>query len=589
MNLSNIITLLGGVGMFLYGMKLLGVSLERFAGARLEKTLERLTSNPIKGLALGAGVTAVIQSSAATSVMAVGFVNAGIMKLRQAVPVVMGANIGTTMTAQILRLGDISSDNLLLTLLKPASFAPLCIVLGSFGLLMAKRNKAKDLSSIFIGFGILFVGMTTMEGAMAPLRELESFQRMFTLFRNPVLGLLLGLTVTALLQSSSAAVGLLQATSVTGAITFSTALPILLGMNIGKCITVVLASLGSNIKAKRLVLIDVLCNTFGVGIFLIAMYGWQGLVGFPFWDNLVSRGSIANFHSLFNLTTAALLLPCIRLLIDLSGRLLKDTKESKIDMELRLLDPAFLPTPVVALEQCKKVIFGMGSTVLENFRLAVEMLETGSDAQIALLDENEKFLDKSETALGEYLTKITVQHLESAQSRLATELLHTLGDLERVGDRCINISQVAFYNRDQNIHFSPEARTELTSRTEAVTEILEHTLRAYQEEDAQAALNVEPLEQTIDILEETLKRRHIDRLQAGQCNVQGGISFVEVLTNLERISDHCSNIAMHLTQRLCPDELDEHSRRNKLHLADSPEYQMLFDGYQKKYLEPIVR
>ena len=360
-------------------------------------------------------------------------------------------------------------------------------------------------------------------------------------------------------------------------------------MNIGKCITVVLASLGSNIKAKRLVLIDVLCNTFGVGIFLIAMYGWQGLVGFPFWDNLVSRGSIANFHSLFNLTTAALLLPCIRLLIDLSGRLLKDTKESKIDMELRLLDPAFLPTPVVALEQCKKVIFGMGSTVLENFRLAVEMLETGSDAQIALLDENEKFLDKSETALGEYLTKITVQHLESAQSRLATELLHTLGDLERVGDRCINISQVAFYNRDQNIHFSPEARTELTSMTEAVTEILEHTLRAYQEEDAQAALNVEPLEQTIDILEETLKRRHIDRLQAGQCNVQGGISFVEVLTNLERISDHCSNIAMHLTQRLCPDELDEHSRRNKLHLADSPEYQMLFDGYQKKYLEPIVR
>ena len=227
--------------------------------------------------------------------------------------------------------------------------------------------------------------------------------------------------------------------------------------------------------------------------------------------------------------------------------------------------------------------------MLENFRLAVEMLETGSDAQIALLDENEKFLDKSETALGEYLTKITVQHLESAQSRLATELLHTLGDLERVGDRCINISQVAFYNRDQNIHFSPEARTELTSMTEAVTEILEHTLRAYQEEDAQAALNVEPLEQTIDILEETLKRRHIDRLQAGQCNVQGGISFVEVLTNLERISDHCSNIAMHLTQRLCPDELDEHSRRNKLHLADSPEYQMLFDGYQKKYLEPIVR
>lgn len=588
MNLSNIIALLGGVGMFLYGMKLLGVSLERFAGAHLEKTLERLTNNPVKGLALGAGVTAVIQSSAATSVMAVGFVNAGIMKLGQAVPVVMGANIGTTMTAQILRLGDISSDNLLLTLLKPASFAPLFIALGAFGLLMAKRNKAKDFSSIFIGFGILFVGMTTMENAMSPLRELESFQRVFTLFRNPVLGLLLGLAVTAVLQSSSAAVGLLQATSVTGAITFSTALPILLGMNIGKCITVVLASFGSNIKAKRVVLIDVMCNVFGVGIFLVAMYGWQAVVGFPFWDDLVNRGSIANFHTFFNLATAAILLPCIRLLIDLSGRMLKDTKESKIDIELRLLDPAFLPTPVVALEQCKKVIFGMGATVLENFRLAVDMLETGKDDQLALLEENEKFLDKSETSLGEYLTKITVQHLESEQSQLAAELLHTLGDLERVGDRCINISEVAFYNRDQGIHFSPEARVELASMTNAVTEILECTLRAYREENAQAALNIDPLEQTIDILEETLKRRHIERLQAGQCNVQGGISFVEVLTNLERISDHCSNIAMHLTQRLCPDELDEHSRRNQLHLADTPEYQELFEEYQEKYLEPIV-
>ncbi len=588
MNLSNIIALLGGVGMFLYGMKLLGISLERFAGVRLEKTLERLTNSPVKGLALGAGVTAVIQSSAATSVMAVGFVNAGIMKLGQAVPVVMGANIGTTMTAQILRLGDISSDNLLLTLLKPASFAPLFIALGAFGLLMAKRNKAKDFSSIFIGFGILFVGMTTMENAMAPLRELESFQRVFTLFRNPVLGLLLGLAVTAILQSSSAAVGLLQATSVTGAITFSTALPILLGMNIGKCITVVLASFGSNIKAKRVVLIDVLCNVFGVGIFLIVMYGWQAVVGFPFWDSLVNRGSIANFHTFFNLATAAVLLPCIHLLINLSGRMLKDTKESKIDIELRLLDPAFLPTPVVALEQCKKVIFGMGVTVLENFRLAVDMLETGKDDQLALLEENEKFLDKSETALGEYLTKVTVQHLENEQSQLAAELLHTLGDLERVGDRCINISEVAFYNRDQDIHFSPEARVELSSMTDAVTEILERTLRAYREENAQAALSIEPLEQTIDILEETLKRRHIDRLQAGLCNVQGGISFVEVLTNLERISDHCSNIAMHLTQRLCPDELDEHSRRNQLHLADTLEYQELFEEYQKKYLEPIV-
>ena len=588
MNLSNIIALLGGVGMFLYGMKLLGLSLERFAGVRLEKTLERLTNSPVKGLALGAGVTAVIQSSAATSVMAVGFVNAGIMKLGQAVPVVMGANIGTTMTAQILRLGDISSDNLLLTLLKPASFAPLFIALGAFGLLMAKRNKAKDFSSIFIGFGILFVGMTTMENAMAPLRELESFQRVFTLFRNPVLGLLLGLAVTAILQSSSAAVGLLQATSVTGAITFSTALPILLGMNIGKCITVVLASFGSNIKAKRVVLIDVLCNVFGVGIFLIVMYGWQAVVGFPFWDSLVNRGSIANFHTFFNLATAAVLLPCIHLLINLSGRMLKDTKESKIDIELRLLDPAFLPTPVVALEQCKKVIFGMGATVLENFRLAVDMLETGKDDQLALLEENEKFLDKSETALGEYLTKVTVQHLENEQSQLAAELLHTLGDLERVGDRCINISEVAFYNRDQDIHFSPEARVELSSMTDAVTEILERTLRAYREENAQAALSIEPLEQTIDILEETLKRRHIDRLQAGLCNVQGGISFVEVLTNLERISDHCSNIAMHLTQRLCPDELDEHSRRNQLHLADTLEYQALFEEYQKKYLEPIV-
>ncbi|WP_343209490.1 Na/Pi cotransporter family protein [Anaerolentibacter hominis] len=587
MSLTSILTLMGGIGLFLYGMKVLGSSLEKLAGASLERILERLTSNRLKGVALGAVVTAVIQSSAATSVMVVGFVNAGIMKLVQAVPVVMGANIGTTITAQILRLGDISSDNIFMMLLKPASFAPVCVCIGAFILLVAKKAKTKNIASIVIGFGILFVGMSTMETALAPLRDSEAFHQIFFIFKNPLLGVLLGAVVTAILQSSSASVGVLQAVSSTGSVTFSMAAPIIMGQNIGKCITVLIASIGTNKKAKRVVAINVLNNIIGVILMMVVIYGYQALFGFSFWDSVINRGGIANFHTLFNLVTTFVLLPFCNLLIHMSGLIIRDHEVSKIDEELALLDSRFIPTPAVALEQCKKVILSMGQAARENFEIASGLLEKYDEKQMELLQENEKFLDKSETVLGEYLVKITAQDIRPEDSKQATEIMHTVGDLERIGDYCVNVAEVGEFNSSQNLVFSDVAREELHYVVGAVDNILKMTMDAYETEDKLTAQRVEPLEETIDILNETLRSRHVQRLQTGECETQRGISFIEVLTNVERISDHCSNIAIHLIQRISKEELDTHEQLNKIHQGETEEYKALCRYYESLYCDPI--
>lgn len=583
------LSLLGGIGMFLFGMNLLGSSLQNLAGAKLEGILEKLTNNRIKGVALGAGVTAVIQSSAATSVMVLGFLNAGIMKLTQAVPVIMGANIGTTMTGQILRLGDISGDgSAWIALLKPSSFAPLFVAIGAAMMLISKRKRIKDLATLLIGFGILFIGMTSMETVLGQLRDVEWFQNLFTAFKNPFLGVLFGAMVTAVLQSSSASVGVLQAVSVTGNITFSMAAPIIMGQNIGKCVTVILASIGTNRKAKRAVVIDVMANVVGTLFFLLVIYGIQYIIGFPFWEEAVNRGSIANFHTLFNIGTTCLLLPFSNGLISLSKKLIRDDHGSKIDQELALLDDIFLATPPVALEQCKKVVLSMGEAVKENFAISCELLGTMDDKKLAMLEENERFLDRTETVLVEYLVKITSRDLNSDESRLATELIHSVSDFERIGDYCENIAEVGAFNRDQAIDFSRDGKREMEYLIKAVQAIIDMTVEAYRTEDVTTMRRVEPLEETIDNLVELMRAHHIERLKTGHCGTQSGISFVEALTNMERMADHCSNIAVHLIQRVNRNEIfDVHAHLRHVHEGVTEEYKALYRYYETQYCDPV--
>lgn len=585
MDLQSILTMLGGVGLFLYGMKLMGQSLERFAGAKMEKTLERLTSSRGKGVLLGAGVTAVIQSSSATIIMVIGFLNAGILKLVQAVPVIMGANIGTTVTAQILRLGDINNKNLILQMMKPASFAPICVLIGAFVMLMAKKNKTRDKAGIAVGLGILFIGMNMMESSFKPLASSPEFMQIFLVLTNPILGVLAGMGVTILLQSSSASVGVLQAMSATGAITFSMAAPIVIGQNIGKCVTVLLASIGTNKNSRRAVCIDVTMSLLGAGIFLIAIYLYQGIIGFSFWDTPVNRGRIADFHTLFNLVTCLVMLPFVNGLISISKKVVKDKNVSKIDEELSMLDPIFVTTPSVALEQCRKVMYNMAATVMESYKLSSDCLFTFNQDSCDKVRENEEFLDKTEDVLGEYLIKITEQHLMGEENRLATEFMHTVGDFERIGDHCMNLIEVAEFNEEQDISFSKEARCEMEYLQKAVGEALNVTATAYQEEKESVCHKIAPLEDNVDYMVDVLKSNHIDRLKRGVCSNQGGISYAEVLNNMERISDHCMNISTHLHQRLHHEDLDSH--RNDIFDENTDEYKAMKVYYEKQYIDPI--
>ena len=588
MDIFAVFKLLGGIGLFLYGMSLLGTSLEKIAGAGLERTLEKLTNNRLKGLALGTVVTGVIQSSAATTVMLVGFVNAGIMKFAQTVPVIMGANIGTTVTGQILRLGDLSGSQLIFELIKPTTFAPIVIAIGSFMILISKRRKTRDIAHLLIGFGILFFGMTTMESALAPLKDSEAFQEIFFMFKNPLLGVLLGAVVTAILQSSSASVGILQAIASTGTVTFSMAAPIIIGQNIGKCITVLIASIGTNKNAKRVVVCHLMINIIGAILFLIGIYGFQTLVGFSFWESPMTRGNSADFHTLFNIATSILLLPFCNVLVAISKKILKEDAPSRADSSLALLDDIFLDRPTVALEQCRKLTLSMGETVQENYDMAVTLLQDFDEKTFEKLNENEAFLDKCETALGEYLVRITSRNIRREDQKEVAALLHSVGDLERIGDHCVNIAEVGQFNKEQGITFSKKGLKEIKIATEAVKHVLTITLEAYQKNDLTAAYRVEPLEEVIDLIKETLKVHHIERLSKGGCSVQAGISLTEFLTSAERISDHCSNIALHIIEKLSNmKDFDSHEYQKLMHRGTTEEYKALYRYYESKYYDPI--
>ncbi len=593
MDILSVLQLLGGIGLFLYGMSLMGSSLEKLAGSGLERILEKLTTGKrkgigyVKGWGLGAGVTAIIQSSAATTIMLIGFVNAGIMKLYQAIPVVMGANVGSTVTAQILRLGDLGSDNLILKLLKPSSFAPMLVGVGAFILLFTKKKKAKDIAGILVGLGVLFYGMTTMESVFAPLKDSPTFQQAFTSFQNPVLGILIGLVITAIIQSSSASVGILQALSATGSVSYATAVPIIIGQNLGKCMTIILGGIGANKKAKRVSLSYLLFNIFGAVVFTILIYGIYYTVGISFWNNTVNRGDIANVHFLFNFLTSMILLPFSEKFGNLTGKIIGDDELSKTDKELATLDDMLLNTPTIALEQCKHVICSMADAIYENYKIATDLIYNYDASKQAILDENESFIDKCESSLSSYIVKINSKRLSKDDRLVVSEILNSVSDFERMGDHCINIFYVAQDKNAQNIHFSPAGHQEVEAIIQAVDNTMKTTFEAFKHDNASAAIRIEPLAEIIDKLKEVIKAHHVERLQSGDCGIEGGIALVDLVTSFERISSHCANISLHIVKRVGNDHnFDEmHGHAND---SFSEEYKALYHYYESQYITPVL-
>lgn len=596
MDFFSILTLLGGVGLFLFGMNLMGASLKNLAGGSLEKVLEKLTTGKnqftgtIKGFSLGTAVTAIIQSSAATTIMLIGFVNAGIMKLGQAIPVVFGANIGSTATAQILRLGDLSETSFILKLLKPSSFAPILICIGAFIILFTSNNKKRDVASILVGLGILFLGMNTMEGVFAPLKESESFQNLFTSFNNPLLGILIGLVLTAIIQSSSASVGILQAISSTGVVTYGTAIPIIIGQNIGKCMTIILGGIGANKKAKRVSLSYLMFNIFGAVFFVVVIYGLQLFIDMPFMAKVVNRGNIANVHFMFNFITSLILLPFSNQVAKFTGKIIKDEEESKIDKELATLDPRLIATPAIAISQARNVMFAMADCIRENFDIARKLISEYNEEEAAKLEENEDFIDKCESSLNNFLLKVTSQNNMSRAERLdVSELLNSLSDMERIGDHCENLLVVSRNIQEQKISFSDQGMKEIEMALKATANIIDMTLSAFKEDDLQAISRIEPLAQTISEITELIKDHHVIRLQVGECGIPGGFALVDILTSLDRIGSHCKNIGLHIAKKIRGTHMDEmHGHIYITGYKTSEEYKALYVYYSSMYEDPIA-
>lgn len=581
----SIVQMIGGLALFIYGMTTMGKGLERAAGSKLEKTLEKMTGNVFTALIMGMVVTMVIQSSSATTVMVVGFVNAGIMTLKQSVGVILGANIGTTVTAQILRLsGGEGSGNLFMDLLKPKNLAYIIVLVGVIIMMLAKKRRTRDIADIFTGFGILFIGMAVMEGAVAPLADLPQFADLFAAISNPVLGVVVGAGVTAIIQSSSASVGILQALSTTGAITYSAAIPIILGQNIGTCITAFLSSLGGSKNARRTAMVHFYFNLIGSIAFLVAIYAVQYTVGFSFWENPIDKGGIANFHTLFNVTCTLLFLPFTGLLVKLA-KWSVPTGETQED-PLAKLEPRFLTTPALALDQAQRCIADMGEAAKSNFHLAIDPMFGGSAASEEIFREHEAFLDRAEVEIGRYLT--TMHNVRSVdQRRQSAEMMHSLSDFEKIGDYAQNIFDRADEFRQAGLSFSATAMNELHTMTDAVSEVLDMTVEAYVTQSVSLARSVEPLEEVVDTMKEQLKSRHIERLGEGGCTMQTGIHFLDIVHDLEKISDHCSNIAIYTIQLVeGAEEFDTHAYA-KAEFKSGPQFESKLKFYQNKYLSRL--
>ncbi len=546
MDFFNVLALLGGLAVFLYGMNTMGDGLAKATGGKMEAILEKLTSNRLMAVLLGAGVTAVIQSSSATTVMVVGFVNSGIMRLSQAVGIIFGANIGTTVTAWVLSLAGLESNNVFIQLLKPSSFSPILALIGVVFLLFSKKEKKKELGTIFIGFALLMFGMEMMSDSMSPLQESEKFASFFTMFSNPILGLLAGATLTAIIQSSSASVGILQALCTTGKVGYSSALPIILGQNIGTCVTALLSSIGASKNAKRAAIIHLYFNILGTVSFMVIFYGVNYFVDFSFMSGNASEIGIAIIHTVFNVTATFALLPFAGFLEKLAIITIKDNKkpEEEIENVFQLLDERFLEKPAFAVEQCKKTAVNMAYIAKNSVELAIELLVKYDEDKVRKIQEMETLVDKYEDELGGYLVKLSAKSLSEVDSRTVSKLLHSIGDFERISDHSLNLLENVQEMKDKKLAFSEHAAQELVVFTNAIKEIMDLAMDCFTKESKEIALLVEPLEEVIDNLNDELKIRHIERLRNRRCTIELGFILSDLTTDFERIADHCSNIAV---------------------------------------------
>ncbi len=554
MDIFSVLTLLGGLALFLYGMQQMGHGLEKLSGGRLASMLEKLTSSKLKGVLLGAGVTAIIQSSSATTVTVVGFVNSGVMQLYQATPVIMGANIGTTMTAWLLSLTGIQGDALWIQLLKPTSFTPVLALIGVAMTMFSKKAKRQDAGGIMLGFAVLMYGMEMMSGAVAPLADDPNFSSILTMFDNPLFGLMAGLLLTAIIQSSSASVGILQALSMTGAISWGMAIPIILGQNIGTCVTALLAGIGTNKNARRAAMVHLYFNIVGT-IFMMAVYLLilRPVMGADTFAQPISISGIAIFHSAFNVVTTVLLLPFCRQLEWLAIHTIRDQQPDTTV----LLDDRLLGTPVFAINRSSELVADMARTVKDSISDAIDIINDYSDAAAQRILSSEDTTDKYEDVLGTFLVKLTSRHLSVDETRAATRILHGIGDLERISDHSVNLLEAAQEKHEKRIKFTDDAQAELDVLTRAIREIVATATSAYIDENAAKAKLVEPLEAVVDDMIRELKLRHVERLRSGRCSVEHGFVFSDILTNLERIADHCSNLAICIIE-LKQDEYNAH-------------------------------
>jgi len=584
MTIFDVFALCGGLALFLYGMNLMGDGLERKAGGQLKDLLERLTSNTFKGFLLGMGVTAVIQSSSATTVMVVGFVNSGVMTLRQAIGIIMGANVGTTVTAWILSLTGIQGDSFLMQFVKPSNFSPVLALIGIVLYMFTKKASNKDTGSILLGFAILMTGMETMSGAVAPLKTMPEFANILLLFQNPIFGVLAGALLTAIIQSSSASVGILQALCVTGAVTYGAAIPIIMGQNIGTCATAMISSVGTNKNARRTSLVHLYFNVLGtticLGAYAIAYYFFQpAVINMP-----IDAAGIAVVHTAFNLITTAMMLPMAGLLEKLAYATIKDepTDEPQQAFELSLLDERLLATPTIAVEQARQVANMMAEFSFDACRKAMTLLDNFDQSVYDEVVELENRVDVLEDSMGTYLLALGRESLSEADTSEVALLLHSIGDLERVGDHALGLAKTADEIRTKEIAFSTSAQQDIMTLRMAVSDIIGVTVNAFTQHNIALAHHVEPLEQIVDILRVKMKEGHIDRMQTGMCTQQTGFVYSDLITNCQRISDHCSNLAVSLI-RTEVDKLDAHEYLGSLKAGEDREFVELYNQYKKKY------
>lgn len=585
MDIFSVISFLGGLAFFLYGMSLLGDGLSRASGGKMEKILEKLTSSRIKAVLLGAGVTAVIQSSSATTVMVVGFVNAGIMKLNQAVGLIMGANIGTTATSWILSLTGIEGSNFFLKMLKPTSFAPILAIIGAFILMFAKSEKKKNVATIMVGFAILMSGMTAMSSAVEPLAEVPEFGQILVKFANPVAGVLAGMIITAVIQSSSASVGILQALCATGNVTYGLAIPIIMGQNIGTCITAIMSAIGANKNAKRAAAIHLYFNLIGTVVCLVLFYGINVFVHFDFLADAIGPANIAIIHSVFNIFTTAILLPFGNQLVKLAQLTVGKHEEKEVsnEMQIPMLDERFLERPAVAAEYSYVAAKRMAYLSRESLLSSLELFDNYDEKKAERIIELEDTVDQYEDKIGSYLVQLSSKTLSDSDSRSMTMLLHCIGDFERISDHAVSLMRSAKEMKEKDLHFSDHAEAEMSIFRAAVRDIVDTAFSAFVTSNVKEAKKVEPLEDVIDDINIQVRNRHVRRLQEGRCTIQLGFVLSDMCTDMERISDHCSNISAYQVQQH-ESEYDPHEYSSEI--RDHEDFRQQRERYRELYELP---